>query len=153
LNRNLPFDHSKAGMTVVKLSGIAVTLVVCASSLAGQDSSFPDLSSFTKSATEHIINQIDKPFEVKSVKGTISMERSDNRLAGVLFEIEGPGSDRRIRHALSDKHGHFRIPHVPKGTYRFKATLNGFQSVIGMIVVSKPRTKASEINIQMRLGV
>jgi hypothetical protein len=42
---------------------------------------------------------------------------------------------------------------VPKGTYRFKATLAGFRSVIGTIIVSKSKGASGEIAIQMSLGV
>jgi len=42
---------------------------------------------------------------------------------------------------------------VPLGTYKFKATLSGFQSVTGTIVVSKEAPKKDEVKIQMRVGV
>jgi hypothetical protein len=54
---------------------------------------------------------------------------------------------------VTDKHGHFRISRVAKGTYRFKATLAGFQSVIGTIVVSKSKGVSREIAIHLSLAV
>ena len=118
-----------------------------------QDSSFPDLSDFTKSPTEHFIDEVYEPFHVESVAGVITIERSDQALPKALFEIEGPGSQRRIRHGVSDSRGTFKISHVPYGTYRFKATLNGFSSVIGTIVVSRDAARASRITIKMPVGM
>lgn len=74
-------------------------------------------------------------------------------MANVLFEIEGPGTERRIRHATSDEHGQFKIGHIPIGTYKFKATLSGFQSLMGMITVSKEAHKTDKIKIAMAIGV
>jgi hypothetical protein len=109
---------------------------------------------FTKSPTEHIINQIEPPFIVRSVKGTI-IERGGYRdpLPDTLFEIQGPGRSRKMRRRLTDERGQFCIGHVPAGTYKFKATRNGFQSVMGTIVVSKKAAKTDEIKIEMKPGV
>ena len=110
---------------------------------------------FTKSPTEHIINRIEQPFVVQWIKGSISLQAGGptESLANVLFEIQGPGVDRKIRHATTDDSGHFKIGHVPAGSYRFKATLNGFQSVVGTITVSKEAPNANEIKIVMSVGV
>jgi hypothetical protein len=129
---------------------IAGVFLVCAPFPWGQASS-SGLSDFTQSSTENIIHPIEEPFRVHSVAGTISAERSGEVLPDVLFEIEGPGMERRIRHAVTDKHGHFRISRVAKGSYRFKATLAGFQSVIGTIVVSKSKGVSRELAIHLSL--
>src|SRR5580704_16520049 len=104
---------------------------------------------FTKSPTEHIINRIEQPFVVRSVKGIISRQTGGptEPLANVLFEIQGPDADRKIRRVTTDDTGHFKIGHLPAGTYKFKATLNGFQSVMGTITVSKEAPNADEIKI------
>jgi len=130
-----------------------VAFFMCAPFVWVQDSSFPDISDFTKSPTEHVINQVAEPFRVKSVTSTITHATSDEGIPKVLLEIEGPGSQRTIKKGLSDIQGRFRIPHVPQGTYRFKATLNAYQSVVGTIVVSKRSAKSDGIMIRMRLGV
>lgn len=120
--------------------------------IRGQNS-FPDISDFTRSPTEHIINQVYEPFHVRSVTGMITFAGSTEGASKVLFEIEGPGSLRTIRHGLTDGQGHFKISHVPQGTYRFKATLNAYQSVVGTIVVSKHAAKSAAIAVQMHVGV
>src|SRR5215475_822794 len=110
---------------------------------------------FTKSPTEHIINQIEQPFTVRSVIGIVTRQTGGptEPLQNVLFEIQGPGSDRKIRRASSDENGRFKMGRVPSGTYKFKATLNGFQSVMGTIVVSKKASRFNEIKIGMAIGV
>jgi Carboxypeptidase regulatory-like domain len=108
------------------------------------------IGDFTRSPNEHIINEMHQPFVVNSVAGVFNVQRG-GPLAGVLFEIQGP--DRKIRRCKTDDKGRFRIGHVPPGTYRFKATLISFQSEMGTIIVSEKAAKASEIKIEMPVGV
>jgi Carboxypeptidase regulatory-like domain len=109
---------------------------------------------FSKSPTEHIITRIEQPFVVRSLNGFINRnEGNEGPLKGVLFEIQGPSDEAKIRQATTDERGRFRIGRVPLGTYKFKATLSGFQSVMGTIVVSKDAPRKDEVKIQMRLGV
>jgi hypothetical protein len=117
-----------------------------------QTSPPPDLSDFTKGAGENRVDTVEDPFRVRAVTGTISTATGDAGRANVLFEIEGPGDERTMRHVLTDRNGHFKIPHLPDGNYRFKATLYGFQSVIGTIIVSKHHPAANDIKIEMRTG-
>lgn len=111
------------------------------------------LKGFTKSPTEHIIAEIDDAFEVRSVQGTIVFKGKDDELKGVVFEIRGPGGLERIRAARTDSNGRFKIRRVPEGTYTFKATLDGFQSVVGTLVVSKKADRQETIKIEMPIGV
>lgn len=118
-----------------------------------QNSQFPDLSHFTKSGTENLIIVADHTFSVRSVVGVISFANHPGEpLPNVLFEILGPGSLERIRHATSDQNGKFRMGHVPQGTYRFKATRTGFSSVVGRVEVSRKADKAAGILIDMPVG-
>lgn len=109
---------------------------------------------FTRSPSEHIINWIEQPFCVRLVKGiVIHKEGNRDPLPNVLLEIQGPGRGRKIRRTTSDHDGQFRMRHVPFGTYKFKATLNGFQSVMGTIVVSKRTAESNQVKIEMLLGI
>jgi Carboxypeptidase regulatory-like domain len=74
-------------------------------------------------------------------------------LPEVLFEIQGPDASKTIPRCHTDRSGRFGIARVPPGTYRFKATLNGFQSIMRTIVVSSKATKTDHIDIEMRVGV
>lgn len=128
-------------------------VIVMGTLTAAQEKS--TVGDFVRSPTEHIINRIEQPFVVRSVQGIVNRQTgaSTEPLANVLFEIEGPGSERKIRHATTDENGRFKMGHVPVGTYKFKATLNGFQSVMGTITVSKEAPKADKIKIAMAIGV
>jgi hypothetical protein len=130
---------------------IFIAIAAVAPALA-QDKSV--VGDFTKSPTEHIIVQLDEPFVVRSVEGIISEERGPGEpLSSVLFEIQGPGGSRAIERGTTDKSGRFKVAHVAAGTYKFKATLDGFQSVVGEITVTKKAARSNEIKIRMRVGV
>jgi hypothetical protein len=131
---------------------IIAALLASAPFARAQTSPPPDLSDFTKSAAERGVDTVEDPFRVRSVTGTISTATGDAGRANVLFEIEGPGDERTMRHVLTDRNGHFKISHLPDGNYRFKATLYGFQSVIGTIIVSKRNPATNEVKIEMRTG-
>jgi len=131
-------------------------LLVCIITITalGRPQEKATIGDFTKSPTEHVINQIEQPFFVRSVAGVISRKQGDQGpLPDVLFEVQGPGTDRKIRRSKTDEHGRFRIRHVAEGSYKFKATLNGFQSMMGTIKVSKEAAKTDEIKIAMPVGV
>jgi hypothetical protein len=112
-----------------------------------------ELKGFTKSPTEHIISRVDEPFAVSSVRGSVVFSGKDEPLKDVLFEIRGPGNLERIRAAKTGADGRFKIGRVPEGTYTFKATRDGFQSVVGTLVVSKKADRKKAIKIEMPLGV
>jgi hypothetical protein len=108
---------------------------------------------FTKSPTEHVISRLDEPITVFSVGGTVVFKGKDDALRQVIFEIRGPGSSERIRAVKSNDDGRFKIAHVPDGTYVFKATKAGFQSVVGTLIVSKKSEHHKIIKIEMPIGV
>ncbi len=105
------------------------------------------------SPTENIIIHLDGPITVSAVQGTIMLSVHKDALEGVIFEIRGPGSSERVRAAKSDNKGHVEISHVRQGTYTFKATKDGFQSVVGTLIVSKKADRQSTVKIEMPLGV
>lgn len=108
------------------------------------------LKGFTKSPTEHIIVEVDEPFTVRVVRGVV-LDPSGAEMDGVVVEIQdGTG---RIRGTRTGPKGAFKLGGVPKGTYRFKVTMNGFQSVVGQIVVSKKANKDNKVKIVMNVGV
>jgi len=137
----------------MKLLWLAIMVITITPWSTGQQDSFYNLEGFTISPTEHIITRVQQPFVVRSVRGVISAEEYREPPADVIFEIQGPGTERKFRGARTDKHGRFRIRDVPAGTYRFKATLNGWRSVMGIVTVSAKADKAAEIKLKMLLGV
>jgi hypothetical protein len=79
--------------------------IVLTTGIAGGQEKTP--SGFTKSPTEHVIDRIDQPFVVRSVAGIITHQPSavQEPLRDVLFEIQGPEADRKIRHTRTDEKG------------------------------------------------
>lgn len=113
-----------------------------------------DLSGFTRSPTEHIINEMYEPIRTRRVEGVVGLGHGGDSIAipDVLFEVRGPGASPVVRGVKTDKMGRFYLKHIVPGTYRFKATLHGFQSVIGTIVVIR-RGSTAPIRIELRVGV
>jgi hypothetical protein len=90
---------------------------------------------------------------VRSVHGVITCPpESGDPLPGALFEIQGPGANRKIRRAATGIDGRFRIPHVPPGEYRFKLTYNGNRSVMGAVIVTRHAQQDEEIAVEMSPG-
>jgi hypothetical protein len=108
------------------------------------------LKGFTKSPTEHIINEMDGPFRVLVVRGVV-LDPSGAEMDGVVVEIQD--ATGQIRGTKTGPKGTFKLGGVPNGTYRFKVTMNGFQSVVGQIVVSKKANKDEKVKIVMKVGV
>jgi hypothetical protein len=139
----------------VPLRGKLLLMAVVAIAFPTHSQQVDIVGDFTRSRYEHIIQQIDQPFVARSVTGKITLEpqRPDEPLADVLFEIEGPGSEKTIRHATTDARGRFKIGRVPPGTYKFKATRDDFQSVMGTITISAKAPQDAAIVLSMRVGV
>jgi len=111
-----------------------------------------ELKGFTRSPEEHIINRIDTPFAVREVKGTALLGDGEPA-AGMLLELRGPNDAMSILSTKTKPTGEFHLKHVRPGNYLFKATLPGFQSVVGTIIVSPKATGSQVITIQMKPGV
>jgi hypothetical protein len=109
------------------------------------------LQGFTKSNIEHMIVEIGPPFKVRDVHGSILVSANNQPLAGSLFEIRDQSGT--IRSATADKAGHFQIRGVPDGTFDFKTTKDGFQSVIGKLVAAKSTRRKALIEISMPIGI
>jgi hypothetical protein len=114
------------------------------------------LDGFTKSQSENIIVEIKEPFVVRNVKGRIKNTENDygwSKDFGVLIEIRKRNSKSEINHVFADEKGLFEIKEISVGEYCFKATINGWQSVVGIIIVTNEADPKNEIVFQMPLGV
>jgi hypothetical protein len=112
------------------------------------------IEGFTKSPSEHIIVELDQPFRVRSVEGVIKGQGGDwPEGVSVLFELRPTRGESKLKHANTDGRGSFKIPAVPAGEYCFKATADGWQSVVGVIVVSQDADPANTVTFEMPLGV
>jgi len=110
--------------------------------------------SFTQAITEHILDEIRQPFWVRTIRGKINnaIDQEWAEDSRVLFEIRGIDKEKKIRHTYADKYGVFEMSNVPEGQYCFKATVNGWDSVMGVIIVSKTADPKNEIVFEMKLG-
>ena len=111
-----------------------------------------DFVDFTHTPNSHVLNPVQEPFTVSAVQGLIQFENgSIVPKAGVLFEIQGPGADRTIRRATSDPHGRFRIDAVPFGIYKFKTSLDGFESIVGTLILTKGAPKQNKVVLKLQV--
>ncbi len=113
-----------------------------------------ELKGFTISRDEHIINHLDDPFTVREVKGTafIAFEKKAPP-EGVLFELRGPGDSETIRSTKTGRNGNFALRQIRPGKYLFKATSLGFQSMVGVVIVSPKAGRGDTIVLRMKPGV
>ena len=113
-----------------------------------------ELKGFTIGRGEHIINHLDDAITVREVKGkALIADGSESPADGVLFELKGPEESGPIIATTTKRDGKFRLKHIRAGKYLFKATMTGFQSVVGTIIVSPKADATHVVSIEMKLGV
>jgi hypothetical protein len=112
------------------------------------------IEDFTLSRIEHIVEQAEKPFVVRHVRGQLISEGGDwPDDWPILFEIRGTWAGAKTIRAYADGKGNFEIPAVAEGRYCFKATVEGWRSVIGIIKVDRHANPKRSIRIVMLMGV
>jgi hypothetical protein len=135
---------------------VAVLLLLLGTSrMWGQERfSGGELKGFTKSSTEGIVTHLEQPFSAREIRGVVFRMVGDKTpLEEVLFELRGPGTSEVIRSARTGADGKFHLGHVPPGKYLFKATALGFQSLVGVVIVSPKALSDQPIKLQMRPAV
>jgi hypothetical protein len=90
-----------------------------------------------------------QPFIVREVKGVVLVPYCDDPLPNVLIELRDGGG--KFTATKTDSRGQFKFGNVREGTYTFKATLAGFPSVFGTVVLQKHARKSEAIRIEMPL--
>jgi hypothetical protein len=112
------------------------------------------VNGFTLSPLEHIVEEIERPFYVRNVKGRLRSETGDwPEDWPILFEIRRTGKAAKIIKANADAEGNFEIPGLTDGWYCFKATVNGWRSVMGLIRVDKKAGPTETVAVTMKVGV
>ncbi|MGH9745900.1 MAG: carboxypeptidase-like regulatory domain-containing protein [Candidatus Acidiferrales bacterium] len=130
------------------LSVFAVLVVFPASFYSQMDAG--RFKGFAKSHPQEILNEVRQTFVVRDIRGEIR-DGDGNPRPGVIFQIRLQSSSR-IQGTKTDQSGRFRIKGTPEGTYDFKTTLDGFQSLVGKIQVSKVASPKPRINLTLSLG-
>jgi hypothetical protein len=134
----------------------AVLLLLFGASLIWAQKRFPsgELKGFTESPAEGVIIHLEQPFVVQEISGVVLRSVGDESpLEGVLFELRGPGNSAVIRSAKTGIDGNFNLSKVPQGKYTFKVTALGFQSIVGVIIVSSKAASSRIVKLSMRPGV
>jgi hypothetical protein len=115
------------------------------------------LEGFTEADPEGFIEQITEPFVVRQIKGKI-VDLEGNT---IWFKDHPPLLEIRAFKVLIgkplhgvyvDKNGGFEMEGVPDGPYCFKATMDGWRSVIGIIVVNKKADPKKTIILKLLPG-
>ncbi len=111
------------------------------------------LKGFTRSPTEHIMNEFEGVAELRAVRGRIIEKSSGVGLEEVIVEIRRENPNERVRGVRTRADGSFHMPSVPEGVYMFKVALNGFQSVYGKLTVTKKAPRKNRLIIALMQGV
>jgi len=111
------------------------------------------LRGFTKSPTEHIINERRGVISVRVAQGRITEAASKTGVPGAVVEVRQADRDGKVQNATSDEHGRFRLRKLSEGEYIFKVTRDGFQSVFGRLRVSKHAPSEARFDIELKQGI
>ena len=113
-----------------------------------------ELKGFTMSPNENVIVHLAQPFVVSYVRGVaVRVVGDKSPLGGVLFEVRALTGSKVLMSAKTSVDGRFQIKGLPAGKYLFKATVMGFQSVVGEVVVSAKAGHSRTIKLEMLPGV
>ncbi len=131
-----------------KICGLALALAVGTAAIAQERYASGPYQGFVKERPE--LNKTESPdaLKVADVRGVV-VRGEDEPLPEVWFEIRDKSGD--VRSVLTDSSGRFEIPDAPPGKYEFKVTRDGFQSLIGTIIVS-PKFSQRPLHLQIELG-
>jgi hypothetical protein len=110
------------------------------------------VADFTVLGSEHIIEEIKENFVVREVRGRIVSDSGEWPPDGVLFELKRL-DQKELKSTHSDIDGFFSMSGVGPGSYCFKAAVDGWQSVIGIVVVDERAADDVTIDFEMLLGV
>ena len=108
---------------------------------------------FPPSASDHIVVELEPVFRVRKVEGTITSEAGEwPDATTVVIQLHPSGQISAVQETRTTPQGAFAMGDVAPGTYCFKATASGWQSVVGTIVVSRDADPASQVSFEMPLG-
>lgn len=133
---------------------VSLLLILAPSAKAQDRFTSGEFKGFTKSPTEGVIIHLDEPVTVRAVIGTVVRSVGDESpLENTLIELRAPNDSKIIGAARTDHQGRFRVSGIPSGSYMFKATSLGFQSVVGIVIVSSKAARSRVLNLRLKPGV
>ena len=101
-------------------------------------------------SSEHIIDEREQPFVVRSINGFV-LDPSGAVMEDVIVEIRD--QQGRVRGAITNSRGRFKLTGVPQGRYKLKVTRDGFQSIVSDVVLSNDAPRKNKLALTMRIGV
>ena len=112
------------------------------------------LSDFSKTETEHVIEEITETFFVSNFRGAIAPRQGqwprDHVVILEIRNLEERGT--KARRVPVNENGTFSQPDVAQGTYCFKASAIGWSSVMGTIQVTREAGTDSLVEIRLPLA-
>jgi Carboxypeptidase regulatory-like domain len=133
----------------MKFSFVVMLVVFAATSaLAQQRFDSGPFKGFIKEEPPLNTKEIPHAFEVPVISGTLTF--GEHTLADAFFEIRD--STGQVFTTKTDEQGVFSIANPKPGHYDFKATKNGFESVVGSVIVSSRAPRKNRIRVQLSLG-
>ena len=127
---------------------LLMLVLVAANSLAQMRYNSGPFKGFLKEEPTLNAKEIPRPFEVRAIRGTLIF--GDHPLPEAFFEVRDAAG--QVFTAKTDEHGAFTLPDAKSGRYDFKVSKNGFESVVGKVVVSHNAPQKNRIRIQLSLG-
>lgn len=117
-------------------------------SLAQQRYDSGPFKGFLKEEPTLNVKELPRSFEVRAIRGALIF--GEHALPEAFFEVRD--ANGHVFTAKTDEHGAFTFPDARAGRYDFKATKNGFESVVGTVIVSDSAPKKNRIRVQLSLG-
>ncbi len=137
-------------LTIIRTAGFCA--ILACSLLAQRRFADGEFKGFTESPTEHIINRYDGVIETRVFEGSV-IDSSGAPMRSAVVEVRGPGTSERIKATMTNKGGNFRIGRLSEGSYIFKITRDGFQSVVGQLKIKPGSGGKAPIRFELRFGV
>lgn len=151
--------HSKISLkAIILLNVILILFDQCTESNKKPNIDDSELCSsfgFTESRIEQI-NRIKKAFVVKNICGSVVLIDGSPMCAGVIFEIRKKVKNwksEKVYKTITDEKGEFVLKGIKQGRYCFKLTFEGWQSIVGEILLTEKADKKNRINLTMELGL
>lgn len=118
------------------------------------DSPFEICDTDGLSPADYMWDQIDKPFIVKKVKGTIGHDGGSEWPLDMvpLVELRAVGKGTRIYRVFTDSYGRFSIDNIPDGRYCLNANMYGWNACLCTVIVDRKADRKKAIDIKLNLA-
>lgn len=75
-------------------------------------------------------------------------------IPGAIVEVRADcGRTDRVKGIVTDKRGRFKLGRLKRGSYAFKITFDGFQSVVGQLEIAPTANEETPVKIILKVGV